>query len=159
MKLPDVASVTTIDPTSAGASGRAAKKSYSNCMTTNSCTRSAPSRRKVRWPKYDNDDASASTHSLLEEWHDVAPTSRVEQLPPPALCVPLISNSALAARLGTSTDTLARERRDGRLVGHRIRGQWRYTQQQFDDYLALTTPPLRLHGQGWDLNSGPEVRR
>ncbi len=130
----------------------------SNGMKTNSCTRSAPSRRQVRWPKYDNDN-ECSTAPLLEQWHTVTPASQVEQLPPPALDVPLISNAALAAWLGTSTDTLARERKDERLFGHRIRGQWRYTQQQVDDYLALTAPPVRLHGQGWDLSSCPEVRR
>jgi excisionase family DNA binding protein len=60
---------------------------------------------------------------------------------------PLVSQLALAERLGVSVATLARARKKGLLTGYRVGGQWRYSEQQIADYLKRTEPPLRLYGK------------
>ena len=59
----------------------------------------------------------------------------------------LSSQADLADRLYVGIATLARQRKKGRLVGHLIGGQWRYSEQQIGDYLKRTEPPLRLYGR------------
>jgi hypothetical protein len=46
-----------------------------------------------------------------------------------------------------SIATLARARKKGRLVGHLIENQWRFTDRQIADYLKRTEQPLRLYGR------------
>jgi hypothetical protein len=35
----------------------------------------------------------------------------------------------------------------GKLAGHKVSGQWRFTEQQIADYLKLTERPLPLYGR------------
>lgn len=60
----------------------------------------------------------------------------VEELPPPPLAEPLISEAELARRVGLPVDVLIRHRNAGFLRGYRLRGQWRFSRQQMDDYVA-----------------------
>jgi hypothetical protein len=55
--------------------------------------------------------------------------------------------SDLADRLFVCTATLAREIYRGKLAGHTVGGQWRFTERQIANYLKLTERPLRLYGR------------
>ena len=60
---------------------------------------------------------------------------------------PFCSQGDVAYRLGVCVATIARARKKQSLIGHRIEGQWRFTEQQITDYLELTKKPLRLCGR------------
>jgi hypothetical protein len=104
-------------------------------------------RRRPRWPEYQNDNDPFADRDT-PAWPTVAPHAapQVEKAEA-APHAPLVSQEALADRLDVSIATLARQRKKGRLLGHRVGGQWRYSEQQIADYLKLTEPPLRLYGR------------
>lgn len=93
--------------------------------------RPSPKRcRQNRWPECNNDD---QPELRSEAWHRIS--LAVEERSAPPFGVPLVSNDELARRLGVGTDTLARERAQGRLDGYRFHGEWRYSRRQIDTYL------------------------
>ena len=112
-------------------------------------TVATPRRRSTRWPDYNNDNSEPQVRdAVVPAW----PTIKEQAAPTDALAPTpsgrkLSSQADLAERLNVSIATLARARKKGRLVGHLIEGQWRFTEQQIADYLKLTERPLRLYGR------------
>jgi excisionase family DNA binding protein len=48
----------------------------------------------------------------------------------------LLSVKQVAKELGVSVETVEREIRDGNLLAHKVRGQWRIRRSALDKYLA-----------------------
>lgn len=106
-----------------------------------------PRRRPAAWRDYQIDHSEPQVCIQTFEWPEVAaraPLPANDDLPQTE---PFISQADLACRLNVSIATLARARKKGRLVGNRIEGQWRFSEQQIADYLKLTEKPLRLYGR------------
>jgi hypothetical protein len=105
-------------------------------------------RRRAAWREYQIDHSEPhSCAPASSEWPKIpthAPPPANDQLPQ---VPPLTSLSDLADRLHACTATLAREIVRGKLAGHKVGGQWRFTEQQIADYLKLTEQPLRLYGR------------
>lgn len=51
----------------------------------------------------------------------------------------MFTKSQVAKMLTVSKVTIAREVKDARLGGIKVRGQWRFTQENIDDYLESRT--------------------
>jgi hypothetical protein len=115
------------------------------------CSSSLPTRRRrAAWREYQIDYPEPhSCAPAASEWPKIpAHAARIADAPDPTLSGGKFSSQAdLADRLYVSIATIARARKRGRLVGHRVEGQWRFTEQQIADYLKLTEPPLRLYGR------------
>lgn len=101
-------------------------------MTQRSCSTSAVPLSSGGHLHFSNDNERlASTREQPR-----AAACEVEELPPPPLAEPLISEAELAKRVGLPVDMLIRDRNAGLLRGYRLRGQWRFSRQQVDDYIA-----------------------
>jgi hypothetical protein len=116
------------------------------------CSPSSPTRRRrpAAWPEYQIDKPEPrSCAPSPSEWPKIpAHAAPIADAPDPALSGGKLSSQAdLADRLYVSIATIARARKRGRLAGHRVESQWRFTEQQIADYLKLTDPPLRLYGR------------
>src|SRR5262245_25536327 len=86
-------------------------------MAKTPCTPSSVSpRRRPRWPEYQNDNDPFEDRDT-PAWPTVAPHAapQVEKAEA-APHAPLVSQEALADRLGVSVATLARQRKKGRLL-------------------------------------------
>jgi excisionase family DNA binding protein len=114
------------------------------------CSPSLPTRRRrpAAWREYQIDHSEPhSCAPASSEWPKI--TSRAQ---PPAndqlpQVQPFTSLSDLAERLHVCTATLAREIERGKLAGHKVGSQWRFTEQQITDYLKLTERSFRLYGR------------
>ena len=105
-------------------------------------------RRTAAWREYQIDHSEPhSCAPAPSEWPTIpthTPPPANDQLPQVR---PLTSLRDLADLLRVCTATLAREMVRGKLAGHKVSGQWRFTEQQIADYLKLTERPLRLYGR------------
>lgn len=71
---------------------------------------------------------------------------------------PLANLADLSERFGVHRDTLRHEIKIGRLSGHKIGGQWRFTQADIDAYLDATSVrarPLPVEDQPPRLRAAP----
>jgi hypothetical protein len=115
------------------------------------CSSASPPRRRrtAAWREYQIDHSELhSCAPSSSAWPEIpAHAAPISNAPDPTSSGGKFSSQAnLADRLDVSIATLARARKRGRLVGHLIGGQWRFTEQQIANYLKLTEPPLRLYG-------------
>ena len=115
------------------------------------CSSSIPTRRRrTAWREYQIDYPEPHSHApVASDWPKIpAQAAPLADAPDPTPTGGKLSSQAdLADRFDVSIATIARARKRRRLVGHRVEGQWRFTEQQIADYLKLTDPPLRLYGR------------
>lgn len=113
------------------------------------CTKPVPTprRRPAKWRDYQIDHSELQTCAPAFEWPELPAQARLPANDDRRQDDPIYSQADLAKRLGVCVETIARARKRGRLIGHLIEGQWRFSDQQFADYKKLTTKPLRLYGR------------
>lgn len=118
--------------------------------TSRPCSSSSPTncRRTAAWRDYQIDHSEPHSRGpALSEWPKITTRAPPPANDPPSQVQSLTSLSDLADHLHVCTATLTREIVRGNLAGHKVGGQWRFTEQQIADYLNLTVQPLRLNGR------------